>query len=208
MELAQILEGNWLFRVEHRGITIHSSTIQDSPIQGFKGEVELQVSLKRLLMENYKRWVHQLAELTVIDKPDPTEYIIRQVINTPWPLQQREVIMRSRLEGVGENGVALSMQSEPDYLPLHAQCHRVRHAQGMWVFTPNGHGVVQVMFIMHLDPGPDVPPPVSNAGLFEVPFYTLKNLKALLDDAKYQPMWPEELEHYLAIVEDDTPDTL
>ncbi len=211
MDVASILNGNWEFRVEHKGIRIYSSKVSGSDIYGFKGEIELQVSLKKLIsifydMGNFSRWVHQLAEMDVLEKNDDPEYVVRQVINTPWPLQQREVIMRSRLMSAGDNALAIVMKEEPGYLPVNQKYHRVQHATGMWIFTPDGHGVVHLTFVMHLDPGKDVPAPVSNAGLFEVPFYTLNNLKALIVDRSYNPPYPEEIDQHLSIIE-DVPDT-
>lgn len=208
MDVISIMNGKWEFRVEHKGIKIFSSRVSGSEILGFKGEIELQVSLKKLLslfydMANFNRWVHQLAEMEVLEKSENTEYVVRQVINTPWPLRQREVIMRSRIVSAGDNAIALTMKQEPEYLPANPKYHRVQHATGMWVFTPNGHGVVNVVFVMHLDPGKDVPAQVSNAGLFEVPFYSLSNLRSLLPDTSYNPPWPEELEAYLSIIEDE-----
>ena len=208
MDVISIMNGKWEFRVEHKGIKIFSSKVSGSEIFGFKGEIELQVSLKKLLslfydMANFNRWVHKLAEMEVLEKSENTEYVVRQVINTPWPLRQREVIMRSRLVSAGDNAIALTMKQEPEYLPANPKYHRVQHATGMWVFTPNGHGVVNVVFVMHLDPGKDVPAQVSNAGLFEVPFYSLSNLRSLLPDTSYNPPWPEELEAYLSIIEDE-----
>jgi len=207
MDVASILGGKWDFRIEHKGIKIFSSRVSGSDIHGFKGELELKVSLKTLIslfndMANYTRWVQHLAEMEILEKVDATEYIVRQVLNVPWPMQQREVIMRTRLVGAGDNALAIAMQEEPDYLPLNPKYHRVRHARGSWVFTPDGHGVVQVIFVMHLDPGNDVPAAASNAGMFEVPFYTLNNLRNLLQDKSYNPPWPQELEQYLSIIED------
>ncbi len=208
MDVVSMMNGKWEFRIEHKGIKIFSSKVSGSEILGFKGEIELQVSLKKLLslfydMANFNRWVHQLAEMEVLEKNEHTEYVVRQVINTPWPLKQREVIMRSRLVSAGDNAIALTMKQEPEYIPDNPKYHRVQHATGMWVFTPNGHGVVSVIFIMHLDPGKDVPAPMSNAGLFEVPFYSLNNLSSLLGDTSYNPPWPDELEEYLTIIEDE-----
>ncbi|MEI7696186.1 MAG: START domain-containing protein [Chlorobium sp.] len=211
MDVASILDGKWEFRIEHKGIKVFSSLVTGSDIYGFKGEVELVVSLKRLLslfndMQNYTRWVRHLAAMDVLEMVDATEYIVRQVISVPWPMQEREVIMRTRLEASGENGVAITMKEEPDYWPLNPAYHRIGHSTGIWVFTPDGHGAVQVTFAMHLDPGKDVPAAASNAGMFEVPFYTLNNLRTLLQDKSYTPQWPAELEQYISIVE-DAPDT-
>ncbi|MEI8103071.1 MAG: START domain-containing protein [Chlorobium sp.] len=211
MDVSSILDGNWEFRVEHKGIKVFSSLVSGSDIYGFKGEVELVVPLKKLLslfndMANYTRWVRNLAVMEVLEEVDATEYVVRQVISLPWPMQEREVIMRTRLVSSGENGLAIVMKEEPEYLPLNPQYHRVLHATGGWVFTPNGHGVVLVTFVMHLDPGKDVPAAASNAGMFDVPFYTLNTLRNLLQDKSYSPPWPVALEQFVSIIE-DAPDT-
>jgi len=207
MDVGSILHGNWAFRVEHKGIKIFSSKMRGSDIHGFKGETELQVSMKRLIslfhdMASYNRWVHQLADMHVLEKTDTIEYVVRQVINTPWPLQKREIIMRTRLASAGDNAIALTMTGEPDYIPHNPLYQRVRHATGLWVFTPASPGRVHVTFAMHIDPGRDVPPPVSNAGMFEVPFYSMNNLRTLVMDGSYKPPYPEEIEQHLCIIED------
>jgi hypothetical protein len=99
------------------------------------------------------------------------------------------------------------MKAEPDYLPDNPVYHRVRHATGMWVFRPATEGTVNITFVMHIDPGKDVPSALSNAGMFEVPFYSLNNLKTLIKDAAYNPPYPEELERHLSFI-DETADKL
>jgi hypothetical protein len=210
MDVVSILQRDWEFRVEHKGIRVFSSKVIDSDIQSFKGEVELPVSFRKVIslfhdMGNYGRWVHQLAEMEVLEK-DGIDYVVRQVINTPWPLQKREMIMRTSLASAGENSIAITMTGEPDYLPLNPAFHRVRHSSGLWVFTPNGHGNVHLVFVMHIDPGDDVPAAVANAGMFDVPFYSLNKLRALAMDGSYNPAFPDEIEQHLSIVE-DVPDT-
>jgi len=110
--------------------------------------------------------------------------------------------MRTGLVSAGENAVGVTMKGEPDYLPDNPKYHRVRHSTGMWVFTPTGHGTVHTTFVMHVDPGKDVPAPVSNAGMFEVPFYSLNNMRTLMMDRSYNPPYPVEIEQHLSIIED------
>jgi len=209
MDVSSILEKNWDFRVEHKGVRIYSSRVNGSDIHSFKGETELPVSFKRLIslfhdMASYSRWVHKLAEMEVLEK-NGIDYVVRQVINTPWPLLKREMIMRTGLASAGDNSIAVTMTGEPDYLPVNSNYYRVRHASGLWVFTPNGHGKVYLTFVMHVDPGSDVPAAVGNAGMFDVPFYSLNNLRALAMDSSYNPPYPQEIEQHIAIV-DDAPD--
>ncbi|MEI7788945.1 MAG: START domain-containing protein [Chlorobiaceae bacterium] len=207
MDTAQLLHGDWKFRIEHKGIKIFSSQVSGSDIYGFKGETEMEVSLKKLIsllydMKSYNRWVHQLVDMHILDNTDPLDYVVRQILKTPWPLQEREVIMRTGFVSAGGNSLAVTMKGEPDYLPDNPQYHRVRHASGIWHFTPTAQEKVHITFVMHIDPGKDVPSSVSNTGMFEVPFYTLNNLRNLLKDSSYAPPYPEELARYLSIVED------
>jgi hypothetical protein len=206
MDVASILKKNWDFRVEHKGVKIFSSKVIGSDIHSFKGETELSVTFKKLIslfhdMPNYNRWVHQLAEMEVLEK-NGIDYVVRQVINTPWPLQKREMIMRTGLAPAGDNSIAVTMTGEPDYLPLNPAYYRVREVTGLWVFTPNGQGKVHLTFVMHLDPGKDVPAAVGNAGMFDVPFHSLNKLRALALDSSYNPPYPPEIEQHLSIVDD------
>ncbi len=212
MDVELILHGDWAFRVEHKGIKIYSSKVSGSDIHSFKGEAEMPVSLRKLIslfndMGSYNRWVHQLADIDILEKNDGVEYVLRQTINTPWPLQKREMIVRTGLVSAGENAIGVIMKGEPDYLPENPKFHRVRHSTGLWVFTPTDQGTVHTTFVMHVDPGKDVPAPVSNAGLFEVPFYTLNNMRTLVLDGSYNPPYPEDIDRHLSIIE-DVPDKL
>ncbi len=212
MDVALILNGNWQFRVEHKGIKTYSSKVEGSDIHSFKGEVEIQTPLKKLIslfhdMENYNRWVHQLGEMEVLEKNDVIDVVVRQIIKTPWPLQERELIMRTGLLSAGDNSIAVTMKGEPDFLPDNPKYHRVRHSTGLWVFTPTGHETVHITFVMHIDPGQDVPAPVSNAGMFEVPFYSMNNLRRLLMDNSYNPLYPQDIEQHISIIE-EVPDKL
>ena len=206
MDLEKAAGGNWEFRVEHKGISVYSSRMNGSDVLGFKGVVTFPVSIKRLISlfydtSSYTRWVHQLASIEVLEKHDELEFVIQQVINAPWPLQRREMIFRTGLEEAGETGVAVTMRSEPDFIPVSSSYVRVREGHGKWIFEPLEHGRVRITFIMYVDPGKDVPPPLVNTAMFEVPFYSLQNLKSLASNNGYQPIYPDEVDDYLSISE-------
>jgi ribosome-associated toxin RatA of RatAB toxin-antitoxin module len=207
MDLESARQGNWEFRVEHKNIRIYSSKMSNSSVLGFKGEIEFPVSVKKLISlfydtNNYRRWVHQLAAMEVLERNEDLEYVIRQVINTPWPLPQREMIVKTGIQGAGDNSIAVTMKGLPDYLPVNPRYHRVRKTDGVWIFTPAEHGRVRITFVMHVNPGNDVPSPVSNTAMFEVPFYSLQNLRNLAQDPSYNPPYPGKIENHICIIED------
>ncbi|MCF8216224.1 MAG: START domain-containing protein [Chlorobium sp.] len=205
MDVQSVLRANWDFRVEHKGIRIFSSKVKNSDVLGFKGEAEFPVRPEKLISlfydtSNYHRWVHQMTSMDVLEKNDCLEYVVRQVINSPWPLQKREMIVRTGLAQAEENAVAVTMTGEPDYLPPNPQFHRVRHCMGLWVFTPTDGGNVHITFVMHINPGSDVPSPISNTAMFEVPFYSLLNMRNLVTSGSYNPPFPEEIANHLHII--------
>ncbi len=211
MDVATALEGNWEFRVEHKGIRVFSSRVAGSEVLGFKGEALFGVSFRKLVslfhdFGSYGRWVHQLAEMQVLERNDDLEYVLRQVINTPWPMPKREMIVRTELHASEAGAVAVTMHGAPDYLPLRMDMFRVRETSGVWVFMPMEGGQVHVTFVMHLNPGSDVPAALSNAALFEVPFYSLQKMRALAEDPGYNPPWPTVVDGHVQITE-DTPGT-
>ena len=128
--------------------------------------------------------------------------MVRQVLNAPWPLQKREMIVRTELAPAGENAVAVTMAGEPDLLPPSSGLARVRDVRGAWIFEPTERGGTRLTFVMHVDPGRDVPSGVSNQAMFEVPFYSLNNLRSLATDPSYDPPYPAEVDEHLSIIED------
>ncbi|MGC8775059.1 MAG: START domain-containing protein [Chlorobaculum sp.] len=207
MDVASALEGNWEFRVDHKEIKIFSSKISGSQVLGFKGETVFQASLRKLIslfhdFGNYGKWVHQLSEMEVLHKSDELDYVVRQVLNTPWPIPKREMIVRTALHASEEGALALTMTGIPDYVPSRLDFHRVREARGVWILMPVAGGKVHVTFVMHLDPGSDIPPALSNAALFEVPFYSLLKMRNLAQDPSYKPAWPSVVDNHVTIIED------
>lgn len=205
MDVHSILNGEWDFRVEHRGINIYSSRVEGSDVLGFKGVAEVPVGFRRLIAlfhdtASYGRWVHHLSEMEVLEKNDSLEYVVRQVIDTPWPLQKREMVVRTGLEAAGENAVAVVISGVPDFIPENPSYARVREMQGLWLFEPTGPEAVLLTFVMHIDPGADVPSAISNQAMFEVPFYSMDNLRKLAQDLSYDPPYPEEVDRHLSVV--------
>jgi hypothetical protein len=207
MDVASALEGNWEFRVDHKDIKIFSSKVSGSQVLGFKGETVFEASLRKLIslfhdFGSYGKWVHQLAEMEVLHKSDELDYVVRQVLNTPWPIPKREMIVRTALHASEEGALALTMTGMPDYAPSRPDFHRVREARGVWILMPVEGGKVHVTFVMHLDPGNDIPPALSNAALFEVPFYSLLKMRNLAQNPSYKPAWPSVVDNHITIIED------
>ncbi|RNA64980.1 hypothetical protein CR163_006905 [Prosthecochloris sp. ZM_2] len=194
----------WDFRVEHKDIRVYSAPLEESGLLGFRGVVSFQADLKKLVglfhdTDSYHRWVHQLSSMKLLERGEGLRYVMQQVINAPWPLPPREMIVRTSLAEAGEDAIAVFMISDPDFLPRDTRYCRVERTFGKWVFEPLENRSIRITFMMFVDPGPDIPASIANTAMFEVPFYSLQKLRRLAQDDSYQPAFPDEISRYLMI---------
>ncbi|ANT64848.1 MULTISPECIES: SRPBCC family protein [Prosthecochloris] len=204
MGIEVFAEDRWEFRVEHKGISIFSAKLESSDIMGFKGHVVLKVPLRKLIalfhdFESYHRWVHHLLSMQLLEKGEQLDYIVRQVIDAPWPLKPMEMLIRTGVAEEGSEGVAVTMVSEPEFIPEDSRFQRVRETYGKWIFIPGKDDQVDITFMMHMHPGENIPSGIVNTALFEVPFYSLQNLRRLAEDERYSPPYPSDVDEFIAI---------
>jgi hypothetical protein len=65
--------------------------------------------------------------------------------------------------------------------------------QGSWLFRPLGHGMVEVTMTGHADPGGNLPPSLVNLLIQEHPYNSLKALKAVIAEPRFQAMRVESI---------------
>jgi hypothetical protein len=142
-------------------------------------------------VDNMPNWVDRTERVEVLERVSETEVIARTVNSAPWPLKQREVVVRSRIEQDPQTlAVTISGQGEPGYLPEDEQYVRVPTMVSLWRFTPQPDGEVEVVFQGYADPGGSVPTAVYNwlarNMLWSTPYRTLKGLKEWIGRPEYR----------------------
>lgn len=173
-------------------IRIYTRAVPGSPLREFRGVMRVQTSLTALvaLIEDTRsaaQWVHQCRALEIIERFSPDEMLLYMVNALPWPLQDRDSIVHSRLTQHPDSGeVTIAMSVRNDVFPLSDDMVRVTQMQGRWHFLPQPQGWVEVVYQVHADPGGSLPDWLVNSVVVDVPYHTLRNMQQRVLQPEYQ----------------------
>lgn len=138
-------------------------------------------------VENYPLWGYKVKDSRLLKRISETEIIYYTKIDFPWPLDDRDVILHSKLEQDPFTKRVTSISTAlPDYLPAYNGVVRMRDANTKWVLVPGTGGWLYIEYYLHSDPGGSIPDWAVNLGLDMGPRETIKNLRTLLQQQKYQ----------------------
>jgi hypothetical protein len=180
------MEG-WTLDKQENGIEVYTRPVEGSGIKEFKGLAEVDVSVEKVLAllrdsNRFKTWFPNTPESKLLARDGDVSYQY-SVMGTPWPMDDRDNVLRSvttRNENTGVVGIEVT--AAPDYYPVQKDRHRVQKAHGTWTLEPVGLDKTHVTFIMHLEPGGGIPQWMINARIVATPFEALTNLRATVGD--------------------------
>lgn len=127
---------------------------------------------------NYVNWQYNAAEATLLERVDSQTMIYRLVIDAPWPVDNRELIVRFAVQKESEQ-VMFTMNTIASDYPLSEDLIRVPFSQARWEVTPI-HNDLHVNYYMNINPGGFVPPVLVNIAMAEGPYQSFRNLKRLI----------------------------
>ena len=182
----------WELAKSSDGITIYTREVADSASKEFKGVVRITTSMNSLLnlMNDtgaYSQWLHSCILAKVLRQNSKISRTSYSVIKAPWPVSNRDIVTTSKIEHDKKTGVVtIHLWAEPDLYPEQAGNVRVRKMKGYWKFIPNEKNNVTVIYSVHSEPGGSLPDAVANASIIDIPFNTLRNMRKIVQNQKYQ----------------------
>ena len=127
----------------------------------------------------FPEWMDKVSKAQKLKDISEQESITYTVVDAPWPERDRDAILYSRWEQNPETLVVTKkMFSEPQYLGEDSSMIRSPYLEAEWVLTPKGSGMVEVAYKSDYDPGGEVQGWLLDLFTYEMPFNTIKNLRA------------------------------
>jgi len=193
MGALQALE-KWQLIKDQDEIQVYSSKTQGALIKSAKGEVIITTSLDDILsvLENVQllpRWLYQCKSAKTIKQVDIVERYDYIYTDMPWPTWDRDVIVRSVFQqNPKTNVVTISFDTEPSMVAFKPRVVRVKTMTGRMILIPqitklaNNKKLkkVKVIYEVNADPGGRIPKWLVNDMISDFPFYSLRNLRALI----------------------------
>jgi hypothetical protein len=181
---------DWVLKNEKEGVKVYYRKTAD--IYELKLAASLKTSLDGLIqllseVEHYPDWGYKVTESRLLQKVSDTEVYYYSKLDFPWPLDDRDIIMHTRMEQdpVTRRVVATSM-AMPDYIPAVKGVERIRKATTKWTLVPDPSGWTYVEYYIYSDPGGNLPDWLVNMALDVGPRETIKSIRKFIQLPKYR----------------------
>jgi START domain len=138
-------------------------------------------------VEAYPSWVYKTSEAWRVRTTDANEMYYYNASDFPWPLDDRDVVVKSRIEQDKQTKILVSASSAVDGL-VEVKKNKIRMSltDTHWQCTPKGNGEIQIEYTLKSDPGGILPAWVINLGLEYGPVETMKAFKTKISEPKYR----------------------
>ncbi|HIF94030.1 MAG: START domain-containing protein [Myxococcales bacterium] len=165
------------------GITVESDLEEGRTLPIMIGTTTMNANAEQIAswvtaVHTYVDWQHSCNEARVLKQPDGSRLTYNRVAS-PWPVSDRDVVLRSSREELEGGGIRLEFRSTEDAkLDTTRGVVRMPRLIGSYVLTPTAEGGTHVVYTVDSDPGGSLPAWLIKQAGKDLPYRTLKNLKA------------------------------
>jgi len=183
----------WELEEEEKDINLKIFTreVGGSNLREFKGEmlVKAQMStIAALLLDSQSapKWMHQCVKFEVIEQVDPLTAIVYFINGAPWPVSDRDAVVKSVMTQDPESLVLkVEIGVVDDLVPEDDDYVRIPQMKGFWLFEPKETGQILVTYQVHANPGGSLPDWLANSVVVDTPLNTMSNMAEMLKLDKY-----------------------
>ena len=165
------------------GVESARKTIPNSPLFAFRGRMLTDIPLAKLsslLLDDKKgpEWVDLMNISYNIERKDEYTKIIRQGYDLPWPISDRDYVMKQVAHFDKENKTfTLSFSSsEHPKAPIYSCCIRAQTYRTYWKLRVLDNGRTQAEVEVYTDPKGSLPAWLINLIQQDWPYNTLTGL--------------------------------
>jgi hypothetical protein len=168
------------------GIKVYTCKSDTSKFRSLKAEFVIEnksiQELKAFMFNvpNYLKWQYDAIEASMLKKINEDEMIYRLVVDAPWPVTNRELIVKFSILIQDENHANFYITTIKSDFPANEDLIRIPYSQASWTITRINNNL-QVVYQMNIDPGGYVPPFLINMAMADGPHESFSSLKKLIE---------------------------
>ena len=182
---------DWELKDEEDGIKVYTRQVNNSDIRAVKVESTVEATLSELAavildIPASSEWIYATKVCRVEKTLSPTEFIYYSEIDVPWPVNNRDFIVRVKVDyDPVTNRMTVSGENLPAYLPEKPDVVRIMHTVSTWTVVPDGKNL-NIEFVLHVNPGGSIPAWLVNLFATQGPKETFLNLRTQVKKPKYR----------------------
>lgn len=185
-------ETDWELEISRSGIDVYSRYLENSGVKEIRAVTAVESSMAAIItllndVDVYPEWIPNSGGIKVLKRINRYEAYVHGIINVPWPLYDRDVVVRFFLSQDEETlTVTIKMEGFPDYIPPENGFVRMPVLNGYWKLTPKEKGIIDVVYQIHAEPGGLIPYWLVNSFASDTTFRIMRNMRSIVRKKKYQ----------------------
>jgi len=177
----------WELKKDENGIQVFTRVKEGSPLKEYKATVTVNATMEEVLtvikdVPNYVNWQYATTQSEIVQRISDDEFISYTLNDAPWPISDREVLIKAKFNYHNDETISLTMHAitDNDLKQPTKDVVRITQMIAKWLLTPTANGI-EVMTQVHADPAGSIPKWLANSYVVDSPFKTLTNLKVLME---------------------------
>ncbi|MBK7147820.1 MAG: hypothetical protein IPH78_03125 [Bacteroidetes bacterium] len=171
----------WIYEREKKGIKVFTKKSKWGHFRDSKATMVVSTSvadMEKMLtdFDNYSNWIPRCKAARVVARLSDNEFITHMTFNSPWPVADRDCVMRIKVTRDAKGVVTITQTSEPKYLKESEGVVRIQQMTGLWKLIPVANGT-EVINEYSTNPGGNIPDWLTNTQSVEAPMETFESLK-------------------------------
>jgi hypothetical protein len=184
----------WIFINQDQGVTMHSRKVAGRAESEFRGSstIDQPVEVVGAVLADipsFTRWFYKCIQARKIPDKTSTDlnFLIYIVIETPWPLWNRDVVYAATttIDIVSGNIIIQGHARQDAADPIRKDHVRITDSELQWTLERLDSNQTMVTFTKRINAGGNLGSYLSDAGCKKTVFSSLVNMRDVAADPKY-----------------------
>lgn len=177
-------QNNWELKKDEDGIKIYTSNQKESVYKKFKAIAVFTckpIDMVEILKDanNYNNWVADCENVKLLTQDSIIQYHYIE-ISLPWPFDNRDMIYKFEYNILNSSKIKVSINGVPDYINKKKGVVRMDKVSGEWLFELIGDNKTKVTYMLHSEPGGEIPGWLANTTVVDMPYNTIIALQKIV----------------------------
>jgi hypothetical protein len=184
----------WIFINQDQGVTMHSRKVAGRAESEFRGSSTIDqpvevVGAVLAAIPSFTRWFYKCIQARKIPDKTSTDlnFLIYIVIETPWPLWNRDVVYATATTiDIASGNIKIQGHARQDAaVPIRKDHVRITDSELQWTLERLDSNQTMVTFTKRINAGGNLGSYLSDAGCKKTVFSSLVNMRDVAADPKY-----------------------
>lgn len=175
------------------GVSLWTQPRSPGPYLALRLEMRVKAAPAALLTvlrdtSRHREWLPKSREVRVLARSGVDDELVYTRLESPWPVQDRELITRSHVSRRADCGLVLKVWAEPDALRERPGLVRIRASDGRWEALPQPDGTTLIRLETYTNPGNNLPGWVVNPVAIKAALESFQAIRRLMEAMpRHQP---------------------